>query len=315
MNKFVALVSALVITIFMGGCASLGGAAAPRDKLTVSQMVQQEGGATVALMIYNDDDETTLSTGYKPFCTGVWVDETHILTANHCAKAVQEHEQERLDQRKKQGEGEPGSLLEALQRLFGHHEEETDYIKEKDLKVHYIVENEVIEVGKEPSAWHVSKVVGWDSAHDLALLEAVGKAVPAHRVAKLADSTPGIGESVHIVGQTVGMYWTYIQGTVAAYRTEDLMKGKDDKGPWMQVSSPMFFGNSGGGAFNDYGELVGIADWIKRAPEMGFFVHLDTIRSFLQDQNLLEKPAVTKKVEKKVVGVAPAEEAPKKSDD
>jgi S1-C subfamily serine protease len=47
----------------------------------------------------------------------------------------------------------------------------------------------------------------------------------------------------------------------------------------------MYFGNSGGGAFNDYGELVGIADWIKRAPEMGFFVHLDTIRSFL-DTNL-----------------------------
>lgn len=182
-----------------------------------------------------------------------------------------------------------------LQKLFGGgmmSEAEPDKIEEKGLVVHFITESEVIEVGKEPSAWHMSKVVAYDEKHDLALLEAQGKAVPAHRVAKLADKVPEVGETVHIVGQTVGMYWTYVQGNVSAYRGEDMIKGKKgdhgDTGPWMQVASPMYFGNSGGGAFNDYGELVGIADWIKRAPEMGFFIHLDTIKSFL-DTNLNNK--------------------------
>lgn len=300
MKRLLALLSLMVLVVTTG-CASTGGVSSilPRSKLSTHDLVAQEGGATVALMMYNDDKDTTLTTGYRPFCTGVWVDSTHILTADHCAKAEQEHQQDRLDERKKQNDEEPKSLEEALRRLFGGFSgpQEADKIEEKGLVIHYIVENEVVEVGKEPSAWHMAKVVGFDDKHDLALLEAQGKAVPAHRVAKLAAAAPEIGDDVHVVGQTVGMYWTYLKGYVSAYRGADYIKNKatgDDLGPWMQVASPMYFGNSGGGAFNDYGELVGIADWIKRAPEMGFFIHVDTIRSFLQDQKVLPKPSDSK---------------------
>ncbi len=258
-------------------------------KLSNQQMIAHEGATTVALMLYQDDKETTQTTGYRPFCTGVWVDDTHILTADHCAKAVQRYEQKRLDARKEKNKEEPKTLQELLQRLFGGGGiEEPDTIEEKGLSIHYIQEKEVVEVGKEPSAWHLSKVVAFDESHDLALLEAVGKAIPAHKVAKLASKTPDLGEHVNIVGQPVGMYWTYIQGNVSAYRGADMLKGKGDKGPWMQVAAPVYFGNSGGGCFNDYGELVGIADWIKDAPLMSFFVHLDTIRDFL-DSNLKSK--------------------------
>jgi S1-C subfamily serine protease len=291
MKRLLALLSVMVLV----GCSTLGGAVnsvVPRSKLSIPELVSIEGASTVALMSYRDDKDTTQTTGFRPFCTGVWVDETHIMTADHCAKAEQRWQQKRLDKRKEdsQNQGEPKSLQEMLERLFGGRQgnTETDTIEEKGLSVHYIVESEVVEVGKEPAGWHLSKVVAYDESHDLALLEVVGHATPGHKVAKLAAVTPGLGESVHIVGQTVGMYWTYIHGSVAAYRGADMLKGKDDKGPWMQVASPMYYGNSGGGAFNDYGELVGIADWIKDAPEMGFFVHLDTLRSFL-DKNLPAK--------------------------
>lgn len=282
------LLAFLAVVLVATGCSTLGGAVnsvVPRSKLSTQQLVAIEGGSTVALMMYNDAKETTQTTGYRPFCTGVWVDETHIMTADHCAKAVQRNEQKRLDKRKEDSlnQGEPKTLQELFARLFGGMQANTevDKIEEKGLSVHYIQENEVVEVGKEPSAWHLSKVLAFDDAHDLALLEVVGKAVPAHKVAKLAAETPALGETVHIVGQPVGMYWTYIQGNVAAYRGAEMMKGKDDKGPWMQVAAPVYYGNSGGGAFNDFGELVGIADWIKDAPEMSFFIHVDTMRSFL----------------------------------
>jgi len=294
MKRYFSILMVLVLGIMAGGCASLRDSGViPKSKLSVHDLVAQEGGATVALMMYDDDRDTTLTTGYRPFCTGVWVDNTHILTADHCAKAEQEHQQDRLDERKKKEESDDGPMTfeKMLKKLFGAQaEKEADKIEEKGLVVHFITENEVVEVGKEPSGWHMSKVAAFDEKHDLALLEVTGKAIPAHRVAKLADVTPEIGETVHIVGQTTGMYWTYIQGNVSAYRGADYVKSKKggDLGPWMQVASPMYFGNSGGGAFNDYGELVGIADWIKRAPEMGFFVHLDTIKSFL-DTNLNKK--------------------------
>lgn len=272
-----------------GCCGSLRISSSPHAKLSLPDLVAQEGGSSVALMMYHDDDETTKSTGYRPFCTGVWVDKTHILTANHCAKGVLENEQDRLDQRKKKADVEPQSLEELLNKIQNQENPEIDTIKEGGLSVHYIQENEVVDVGKEPSAWHLSKVVDFDDKHDLALLEAQGAAIPSHTIAKLAEEAPAIGESVHIVGQTVGLYWTYINGNVAAYRTKDMETGMESEGPWMQVSAPVYFGNSGGGAFNDYGELIGLADWIKRAPDVSFFIHVETLRSFLQDNHIGSK--------------------------
>ena len=284
MKRYCYLLLLLVLGVIVGGCASLKDSGLmPKSKLSTSALIAHEGGATVALMTYRDDKETTVTTGYRPFCTGVWVDETHILTADHCAKGEQRNLQKRLDKRKEGNKEEPKTLQELLQRLFGGMPEEVDTIEEKGMSIHYIVEKEVVEVGKEPSGWHLSKVVAFDEKHDLALLEVVGKAVPPHRVAKLADTTPELGEHVNVVGQPVGMYWTYAQGNVSAYRGKDMVKGHDSEGPWLQVAAPVYYGNSGGGCFNDYGELVGIADWIKDAPLMSFFIHLDTIRSFLDD--------------------------------
>jgi S1-C subfamily serine protease len=52
-------------------------------------------------------------------------------------------------------------------------------------------------------------------------------------------------------------------------------------GPWMQVSAPIWYGNSGGGAFDAEGSLVGIASFKALAPNVAFYVHLETIREFL----------------------------------
>jgi hypothetical protein len=291
MKRLLALLSMVLVV----GCSSLGGGSIlPHSKLSNSEMIAQEGGSTVALITYRDDKETTVTTGYRPFCTGVWVDATHILTADHCAKGEQRNLQKRLDARKAANGEAPKTLQEMLQRLFGGKSgpDEADVVEEMGMSVHYILEKEVVEVGKEPSAWHLSKVVAFDEDHDLALLEVVGKAVPAHKVARLADATPAVGEHVNIVGQPIGMYWTYVQGNVSAYRGKDMMPNRE--GPWMQVAAPVWFGNSGGGCFNDYGELVGIADWIKDAPLMSFFVHLDSIRTFL-DNSKTEAATAAKK--------------------
>lgn len=258
-------------------------------------MVAHEGSATVALMGYRDDKDTTVTTGYRPFCTGVWVDEKHILTANHCVEGEQEWQQERLDKRKEASKEAPKTLQELFQKLFGGGGvEEGDTVEKMGLKIHYIVEKEVMGVAAEPSAWHLSKVVGFDAAHDLALLEAQGGLLPPHKVARVATEAPALLEHVNIVGHQTGLYWTYMDGKVAAYRDADHYKrltagsDKESKGPYMQVMSPVFYGNSGGGAFNDYGDLVGIAVRISRAPEVSFFVHLDSIRSFLQSQKVLK---------------------------
>lgn len=309
----VSLLSIFAILFSLVGCGGSTSGLVPKVPLSTSQLVSHEGYSTVALVRYDEDHEDDKTSEIEPYCSAVWVDETHILTAHHCVKSIQEEMQAKQDEKEK-NPVECGGLA-ALLGLCDDTPVPHKTIYLKDLPIHYVQWKEVDDVGKEPTAWHLSHVVGWDEHKDLALLEAAGHAVPSHEVAKLAEETPALGESIHVCGHPKGLYWTFLEGTVAGYRGEIPHMDKKS-GPFMQAQTPIFFGNSGGGAFNNYGELVGIADFLMRLPAEGFFVHLDNIRAFLQDQNMLEKPKVEKK-EAKVVGVAPHEEAspdPRKGD-
>jgi S1-C subfamily serine protease len=53
----------------------------------------------------------------------------------------------------------------------------------------------------------------------------------------------------------------------------------------VQISAPIWIGNSGGGAFNSDGHLIGLSSWITlRAPSVAFFIHRDEIKNFLKDK-------------------------------
>ena len=237
----------LVIGIF-AGCA---GNCAPRS---VADLVKTENSSTVALVHTKiDPDDGSRSTG--PFCTGVWVNKTMILTAHHCVVGI-------AGQLEKEG-----VVIEKL----------------SDITIQYIVENEVVGIGRDPSAMHNAKIKGLDKENDLALLEAVNESsVPNHGIAELAESAPIVGERLSFIGHVKGFYWTYVEGPVAGYREDLDMMGQDRPGPFMQVSAPIYFGNSGGGAFDKDGKLVGIASFIYAGmPLCAFYEPLETIRSFL----------------------------------
>jgi hypothetical protein len=225
-----------------------------------SAYIKHIGASTVALVMQVDTEDG--DTVYHSYCTGVWVGPQTILTAHHCVQGAAE-----FITQKKEGL-EEGTPLDVM-----------------GTPIHFTLENEVMGVGEEPSAMHLGKVVFDDEDHDLALVKAVGKAIPMHDVATLADQSPAIGDKIHIVGHQKGLYWTYMEGTVAAYRDE--LGGSDVMGPWMQLEAPVWFGNSGGGAFNSDGELIGIASRIAKAPSVAYYVHVDSIRKLLEKQKTL----------------------------
>ena len=218
------------------------------------------GASTVALIMPSTDEVG--DTNYHAYCTGVWVGPTTILTAHHCVEA-------------------------AAQFIANKHAgEETDPVTDVvGTPIHFIQENEVMGLGAEPSALHLGGVVFDDADHDLALVRAEGNAVPGHDVAEVADQSPAIGDKIHIVGHQKGLYWTYMEGTVSAYRDE--LSGSEVRGPWMQVEAPIWFGNSGGGAFDSDGKLIGIASRMPRAPSVGYYIHVDSIRNLLDKQKTL----------------------------
>ena len=128
-------------------------------------------------------------------------------------------------------------------------------------------------------------ILASDPEVDLALLTVDTTGLPPHPIARLSTQTPFPGNEVNIIGHTVGLDWTYSHGYVAAIR-EDL-SGPGDKlfKKALQISAPVWMGNSGGGAFDENGGLIGISSWVsKNGPHLAFFVHVDLIELFMVKQ-------------------------------
>lgn len=122
----------------------------------------------------------------------------------------------------------------------------------------------------------VAWIVKSNSIQDLALLEAINP--PEHPITNLTKEVWD-GQHVNIVGHTIGLWWSYIEGVVSSNRINSKEETKH-----VQISSPAWMGNSGGGAFDDEGNLIGICSFVMpEAPLMSFFVHRDSIKNFLKN--------------------------------
>jgi len=122
-----------------------------------------------------------------------------------------------------------------------------------------------------------------DVDNDIAVLYVDPTSEPPHDVAQLSDDVIESGEDVDGVGHTLGLDWTYSKGYVAAVRSNMSGPGTTEAEKVIQISSPAWMGNSGGGAFDDDGRLVGICSWVSTSgPFLTFFIHRDTIRQFLK---------------------------------
>lgn len=215
----------IAAAIALGGCA-------PQDHVptrseveaTRRDVVAHVEMCTIALVRQGPDGEV------EPYCGGVWIGPTKILTALHCVL------------------GEDGTLWVQASSA------------------------------KEP-VW--AEFLAGDVRTDLALLET--SSTNRHLVARLPSKEPLSGDPVHIVGHTQGFPWTYASGAVAAVRSH-AVGPRGGTLSALQISAPVWFGNSGGGAWNETGELIGISSWVSvKGPGLAFFVAPLEIRRFLYD--------------------------------
>ena len=272
-----ALMSVLIgsILVLFTGClgSTQNQAAVP---LSNHQRVEKLGKAEMA-MVHTYHGKT------RTMCTGTFISEHIILTANHCVAGLAHRlgQEQLMEEAAKQGM-DPEIVQMAL--MLG--DVEVPYVDPKTVEVHYIVQDEATDINQDPLNDHVAKVRILSERFDIALLDTVGEVLP-HGVAALADVTPEVGENIYIMGHQSGVTWSYMTGVVSGYRNDMSGVGLKKSGPFIQVQAPMYGGNSGGGIFNERGELVGMCDFISPAPDMGFGVHLETIRGFLLGQHLI----------------------------
>lgn len=138
--------------------------------------------------------------------------------------------------------------------------------------------------------YHFGNVTFIDDKHDLVLIQITENL--QHSVAGLANWLPSIGETVYMVGHPATLYWSFAQGEISAYRfTQHL-------GDVIQVNIPIWFGNSGGGLFDDRGKLIGICTRKLEMPSAGYFVRLDNIKKFIDEAHMIRAAKAQRQLEK-----------------
>lgn len=151
-----------------------------------------------------------------------------------------------------------------------------------DQPMFYSVIGEYVGVFRIPRLhrMHLERI---DRMHDVAVYQTSRFDTPFHEVARVAATTPAVGEDLYLMGHSAGLSWSFRHGWVSAYREPQTEVVDKKIGPWMQVSAPIYSGDSGGGAFNERGELVGTASSLATpVPNAVFYVYLPTIHEFLK---------------------------------
>ena len=119
----------------------------------------------------------------------------------------------------------------------------------------HVVDNaQSIEVATSDGKTYTAKVIGMDAKSDLALIKVEGGSGNFPHV-KFADHTPRIGDWVIAVGNPYGLSGTVTAGIVSA-RGREIGTGPYDD--FIQIDAPVNKGNSGGPAFDEDGNVVGV---------------------------------------------------------
>jgi hypothetical protein len=180
-------------------------------------------------------------------CAGVWVSESEFLTAGHCVKFL------------------------GLNPI------------EQQLRTESLVAFPDYDPIGKTAHWQARSddkdrtgvLVRYSEVHDLGLVSVSDP--PAHPIAKLRSKPVFQGDPVHLVGHPMGSLWSYTHGFVS---NPQVSLGLDE--PRLQLDASINHGDSGGGAFDVDGNLVGVCSFMATSVNaLSWWVPVNLIGPFL----------------------------------
>lgn len=133
----------------------------------------------------------------------------------------------------------------------------------------HVVENGMAIKARQGSEQFDAAVELADETHDLCRLRVPGLNAPSVAMGSVASLS--VGQKVYAIGSPQGLDLTLSDGLVSSLR-----EGPD--GTYIQTSAPVSPGSSGGGLFNEQGQLVGIVTFQSRQGQnLNFAIPVDWI--------------------------------------
>jgi len=156
----------------------------------------------------------------------------------------------------------------------------TGFVVSKDGHIvtnYHVIENGSSAVAKLPDGAYfvVDGVLALDKARDVAIIKAHGE---NFRTLALGNSDRlQVGEEVVAIGNPLSLESTVSNGIVSGIRTV-----KEEGGKFLQVTTPISPGSSGGPLFNMAGEVVGITTlYLKGGENLNFAIPINDVKHLL----------------------------------
>jgi len=121
--------------------------------------------------------------------------------------------------------------------------------------------------------WYDYALAHYDDVQDVAVLVPLSLRLPPAEAHLSADGW-WVGREVVTVGHPHGLVWTVTTGHLSGLRYGTQWHPEQ---VWLQMSSPIAPGNSGGPVFNRYGEVIGLAIHMYGAHHLGGAVPFETL--------------------------------------
>lgn len=243
---------AVCFILIMGACAACSSAQLPAYHPAENYAIDRAVRSTIVLNDLTGDW----------ICGGTQISPKQIVTAYHCAVAAVLTEEEQIEATIEDGQ--------IVVRDIDPAEVDPSRIVMKSVTYTTFAQNASKGTKKPHKGWFIAA----DPKHDVALIETE---TVEDTYTPLSSSDLRHGQKVFAIGHPIGLKYSYSAGVVAMPCREryDVC--------WHQIDIHILPGSSGGGLFNEAGELVGAAAFGLSSSRgiisgYSFFVYTDAIR-------------------------------------